>query len=94
MTFVKRNCLEQLTYSGVFEAVSIRKQGFPFRLKHKEFVDRYNCIIGDPSVGNVVEGCKKILDSMKFEKKNVKSLFSFDSDSDVVCVYMRLFCFF
>lgn len=28
-------CLEQLTYSGVFEAVKIRKLGYPFRLTHK-----------------------------------------------------------
>ena len=26
--FVPRNCYEQLTYSGVFEAVAIRKQGY------------------------------------------------------------------
>ena len=42
--FVPRNCYEQLTYSGVFEAVSIRKQGFPFRLKHDEFSRRYSVI--------------------------------------------------
>ena len=41
LTFVPRNCFEQLTYSGVFEAVAIRKQGFPFRLPHKEFSERY-----------------------------------------------------
>ena len=42
--FVPRNCYEQLTYSGVFEAVSIRKQGFPFRLRHEEFSRRYAVI--------------------------------------------------
>ena len=30
-------CLQQLRFAGVFEAVSIRKQGFPFRDKHSEF---------------------------------------------------------
>ena len=38
LKFVPKNCYEQLTYSGVFEAVAIRKQGFPFRLSHSEFV--------------------------------------------------------
>jgi len=33
--------LEQLTYSGVFEAITIRKQGFPFRLTHADFFQRY-----------------------------------------------------
>jgi myosin-5 len=44
-TFTTRNCLDQLTYSGVFEAVAIRKKGFPFRLSHGEFVERYDCIL-------------------------------------------------
>ena len=41
LTFVASNCYEQLTYCGVFEAVAIRKQGYPFRLKHKMFYHRY-----------------------------------------------------
>ena len=32
---------EQLRYSGVLDAVKIRKQGFPFRPTHKEFWKRY-----------------------------------------------------
>jgi hypothetical protein len=31
----------QLRYSGVFEAVAIRKQGYPFRLTHPIFLERY-----------------------------------------------------
>ncbi len=34
-------CIEQLRYSGVFEAVQIRKTGFPFRMSHQQFVARY-----------------------------------------------------
>ena len=41
MKFVSQLCYEQLTYSGVFEAVAIRKQGYPFRLSHEEFASRY-----------------------------------------------------
>lgn len=32
--------LEQLRYSGVFEAVQIRQSGYPFRLTHKKFILR------------------------------------------------------
>jgi len=39
--------VEQLRYSGVFEAVQIRKQGFPFRLTHRQFACRYRCINKD-----------------------------------------------
>ena len=38
-------CIAQLRYSGVFEAVKIRKTGYPFRLTHKQFVARYRCIL-------------------------------------------------
>jgi myosin heavy subunit len=36
--------LDQLKYSGIFEAVRIRKQGFPFRYTFKRFVERYKCL--------------------------------------------------
>lgn len=36
--------IDQLRYSGVFEAVEIRKQGFPFRYKFSQFACRYSCI--------------------------------------------------
>jgi len=36
--------VEQLRYSGVFEAVAIRKQGYPFRLNFRQFRCRYSCI--------------------------------------------------
>jgi len=42
--FDTKMSLEQLTYAGVFEAVKIRKSGFPFRLLHKSFVARYRCL--------------------------------------------------
>lgn len=37
-------CLQQLRYAGVFEAVKIRQQGFPFRWTHDMFYKRYRCI--------------------------------------------------
>lgn len=33
--FNANNCLDQLKYAGVFEAVKIRQQGFPFRFLHE-----------------------------------------------------------
>ena len=33
-------CLLQLRYAGVFEAVKIRQQGFPFRWTHEVFFKR------------------------------------------------------
>lgn len=33
--------LQQLTYAGVFEAVNIRRKGFPFRLTHEKFFKRF-----------------------------------------------------
>lgn len=42
--FETRRVIEQLRYSGVFEAVQIRKQGYPFRLTHRQFTCRYQCI--------------------------------------------------
>ena len=37
--------LEQLRYSGLFEAVAIRKCGYPFRMTHKEFNVRFRLIV-------------------------------------------------
>ena len=34
-------CLLQLRYAGVFDAVTIRQQGFPFRWTHEVFFNRY-----------------------------------------------------
>ena len=36
--------LDQLRYSGVFEAVDIRRQGYPFRLSYAQFQCRYACV--------------------------------------------------
>jgi len=69
--FIPKNCFEQLLYSGVFEAVSIRKQGFPFRLKHDIFAKRYGVIL-NTTVTPDVAGCKQILAALKFPKENVQ----------------------
>ena len=45
LAFDEKLTLEQLRYSGVFEAVSIRKHGYPFRLVHRHFANRYRCLV-------------------------------------------------
>ena len=39
--FVNHICLDQLRYSGVFEAVKIRKTGYPFRYSQQAFANRF-----------------------------------------------------
>ena len=44
--------MRQLRYSGVFEAVAIRKQGFPFRYKYEVFILRFKAINPDHDYKN------------------------------------------
>ena len=65
--------LQQLRYAGVFEAVSIRKQGYPFRYLHEDFFKRYRIVIpsgagggargalGAPGQGDARARCEKLL---------------------------------
>eukprot|EP00466_Bigelowiella_natans_P001656 jgi/Bigna1/41654/e_gw1.55.12.1 len=65
MQFTVNMCLEQLRYSGVFEAVKIRKQGFPFRYTHENFVKRFKCIDQKRNWGRGKSACRALLDHMK-----------------------------
>jgi len=38
-------CLQQLRFAGVFEAVAIRKLGFPFRHTHEHFFTYFKCLV-------------------------------------------------
>lgn len=73
--FVAKNCLEQLTYSGVFEAVKIRKSGYPYRLRHDEFVKRYKCILEESGArcGSGKKGCEDIIRQLNLPADNVKT---------------------
>eukprot|EP01128_Nolandella_sp_AFSM9_P005027 TRINITY_DN2371_c0_g1_i1.p1 TRINITY_DN2371_c0_g1~~TRINITY_DN2371_c0_g1_i1.p1 ORF type:complete len:1548 (+),score=443.67 TRINITY_DN2371_c0_g1_i1:76-4644(+) len=51
----------QLTYAGVFEAVSIRRQGYPFRLTHERFYKRYRCLVPSIRGTNWLPQCKQLL---------------------------------
>ena len=76
LSFYPRMCYEQLTYSGVFEAVAIRKQGYPFRLSHKDFAERYGKLLkgadGSSGGGDARRTCKDVIKQMKLSTENVK----------------------
>lgn len=67
-------CLDQLQCAGVFDAVRIKKSGWPFRLSHEAFLDRYGEVHGFSSTGTVSD-CKKIVAKMKFSNENVRFFF-------------------
>ena len=76
-TFDTKMSLEQLTYAGVFEAVKIRKSGFPFRLLHRAFVARYRCLAkGRTQIpvrgGDDRETAKKIMGCLSQDFSNVQ----------------------
>lgn len=67
LAFEGQMVYEQLQYAGVFEAITIRKQGFPFRLTHQDFFQRYKCLFPNTHrwSANVVENCKTLIAEMK-----------------------------
>eukprot|EP00472_Partenskyella_glossopodia_P009453 CAMPEP_0197517112 /NCGR_PEP_ID=MMETSP1318-20131121/2083_1 /TAXON_ID=552666 /ORGANISM="Partenskyella glossopodia, Strain RCC365" /LENGTH=1597 /DNA_ID=CAMNT_0043066413 /DNA_START=40 /DNA_END=4833 /DNA_ORIENTATION=+ len=71
MKFTVNMCLEQLRYSGVFEAVKIRKQGYPFRYTHENFLKRFKCIDQKRNWGNGKKGCFALLKEMKVNEAQV-----------------------
>jgi myosin heavy subunit len=58
---------QQLQYAGVFEAVKIRKLGFPFRYTHEEFFKRFKIICQHKAWGKMshLDGCKFLIQEMK-----------------------------
>ncbi|KAH8088806.1 hypothetical protein JL720_6771 [Aureococcus anophagefferens] len=50
--FDAKSSIEQMTYAGVFEAVKIRKSGYPFRLPHRRFAARYRPLVAAHSLGD------------------------------------------
>ena len=72
LNFVAQNCFEQLTYSGVFEAVAIRKQGYPFRLSHSDFAERYSKICTGISASAPRDKCAAVIKKLKLNEENVR----------------------
>ena len=70
--FIASNVMEQLRYSGVFEAVQIRRSGFPFRQTHNNFVERYKLCNMDKQYEVSKRGCEQIVADMKLNRVNVQ----------------------
>ena len=66
-------CLEQLKYSGVFEAVEIRKTGYPFRWHHGEFAARFRCITLKSGAHGLISGLKAKAPNMQGICKEILS---------------------
>jgi myosin-5 len=75
MDFNSGMVLQQLQYSGVFEAVQIRKSGFPFRYTHSDFRKRYQCVLGAGNRRtwpNDKQACLDLIAEMKQDVKQVQ----------------------
>mmetsp|Transcript_19347 Transcript_19347/g.40026 ORF Transcript_19347/g.40026 Transcript_19347/m.40026 type:complete len:1038 (+) Transcript_19347:279-3392(+) len=76
--FEGSSCLEQLQCAGVFEAVTIRKNGYPFRYTFGRFVERYKCILATEEgwqplqSSDLREQCYEILSSSKQPFSNMQ----------------------
>jgi sugar diacid utilization regulator len=64
-------CLQQLRYAGVFEAVKIRQQGFPFRWTHELFYKRYRACAAGPNFRSLIpkgmdwrQGCTRLIEDL------------------------------
>lgn len=64
--------IEQLRYSGVFEAITIRKQGFPFRLTHENFMKRFKCIMPKKTWPNHKQACTELIQAMGMDLQAVQ----------------------
>ena len=71
-SFNGMNVLRQLRYAGVFEAVTIRQTGFPFRNTHEDFYKRYKAVIREDNIDTAKKDwkryCQLILDKMQKSK--------------------------
>eukprot|EP00808_Paulinella_micropora_P000605 g25296.t1 len=61
MVFQSGIIVKQLIYSGVFEAIKIRKRGYPFRRTHANFCRRYGGVTleGKKNMSHAREGSKE-----------------------------------
>lgn len=56
---------------GVFEAVKIRKSGFPFRQTHKIFMQLYGPPMNVHQFSGTAGECQKLCDQLNLSKDNV-----------------------
>ncbi len=102
MTFESKMCTEQLTYAGVFEAVAIRKNGYPFRLTHKHFANRYRCLayketgwVKLESTQNDKERCRALMGCVRQDFSRVqigKTMILYRAEEHRVLELLRNLC--
>lgn len=56
--------LSQLRHSGVFEALSLRMRGFPFRKSHEQFISMYKSVVSSQASMTPKLRCRKIISSV------------------------------
>jgi myosin heavy subunit len=70
--------LEQLRYSGILEAVVVRKQGFPTRRTHEEFRGDYWPLVklnrSDLKFNSPVDICKIIIDKLQARSSDYQDI--------------------
>jgi myosin heavy subunit len=56
--------LSQLRHSGIFEAISLRMRGFPFRKTHEQFISMYRSLISSQASMTPKLRCRKIISTV------------------------------
>jgi len=70
--------LKQLQYLGIREVIAIRQQGYPVRIRHAEFLQRYALLLPDAKEAqaaikpgaDVKAAVKRVFDTMKVQEKD------------------------
>eukprot|EP01083_Nonionella_stella_P238705 836282_1 len=69
--FCEPKVLQQLNYCGVFEAIRIRKLGYPCRMPHEEFYARYRELAPGVKFSGHTTSCQDIARSLGLESLKV-----------------------
>jgi myosin heavy subunit len=64
--------LQQLRYGGVLEAVRVSRAGYPCRVEHKDFVNKFNSLVNKSDMINlnIREKCQYIIDTAQLPERD------------------------
>jgi len=78
LEFYGKMSFDQLRNSGVFEAVKIRKAGYPFRYTHKEFFWRFSATMPEYrtrfSDSDMIGNCRVLINNFGFDAKSKQEI--------------------
>uniref|UniRef100_A0A6V3LQ19 Myosin motor domain-containing protein n=2 Tax=Lotharella globosa TaxID=91324 RepID=A0A6V3LQ19_9EUKA len=78
LEFYGKMSFDQLRNSGVFEAVKIRKAGYPFRYTHKEFFWRFAATMPEHrqkfSPTDMIDNCRVLISNFGFDTKTKQEI--------------------